>query len=135
MLSTADFVSLVLKNTTSEGKTPLIEVLEAVQSELGRETVPKLDSEGNPQRDQTGKVIKVVGEFNYPLDGLKTKYAQLVTTLKAGKASLKVGGKKLDSVGQGKLAKILSDRVEPGRKGRQAGDVDPSLLEGLGLLD
>lgn len=136
MLSTAKFVTLILTATNEGEVTPLKDVLLLVQEKLGRESVPKLGDDGTPQRDQTtGKVIMVKGGYLYPLEYLETKFSQTKSSLRGGKASLKLGGTKVGPKGQAKLVDLIETRIVGGRKGRQAGELDPSLLGGLDLSE
>ena len=135
-ISTADFVTLILATTNDSEATPLKKVLSNAQQQLGRENVPKVEGDGTPLVDKTtGKTIMVKGGYLYTLEYLKTKYSQTMTTLRKGKASLKMGGAKVGPKGQLKLVELIESRIKGGTKGRQGGELDPSLLGGVDLSE
>jgi len=131
MLSTAKFIGLIDSNTTKGEMVELSTLLSQIQAELGREDIPKVGENGQPERDLTGRVIMVKGAYRYSVAELKTKYSQTVSGLSRGTVSLKMGGNKLGSDSQAKLATMIKDRVIAGKRGRQGGELDPSLFGGF----
>ena len=135
-VSTAKFVTLILSNTNEGESTPLNEVLSTVQQNLGRENVPKVLDDGTTLVDKTtGKNVMVKGGYLYTLEYLKTKYSQTMSSLRGGKASLKMAGTKVGPKGQLKLVELIESRIQGGKKGRQGGELDPSLLGGVDLSE
>ena len=132
MLSTAKFLGLIDSNTTEGEKIELSTLLSQIQAELGREDTPKLGENGQIERDLTGRVIMIKGPYRYSVAELKTKYSQTVSGLSRGTVSLKIGGRKLGQIDQAKLADLIKSRVIAGKRGRQGGELDPSLFGGFG---
>jgi len=131
MLSTAKFIGLIDSNTNKDQPIQLSELLILIQSSLGREDTPKVGENGEIERDLTGRIIMVKGSFRYTIAELKTKYSQTISGLSRGTVSLKMGGNKLGSDSQEKLANLIKSRVIAGKRGRQGGELDPSLFGGF----